>query len=55
MNGTMPSLLLYAFMAWKGNNFTFNLFKLFMHQNYVDNHVMEARKLQKASQFKQQA
>jgi hypothetical protein len=45
MNGAIPSLLLYAFTACKGSNFTFNLFKLFMHQNNVDNHVMEARKL----------
>jgi len=55
MDGAMPSLLLYTFMAWRGNNFTFNLFKIFMHQNNVDNHVMEAIKLWKASQFKQQA
>jgi len=44
-NGAIPSLFLYAFMARGGNNFTFNLFKLFMHQNNVDNHMMEARKL----------
>ena len=45
INGAIPSFLFYAFMAGRGNNFTFNLFKLFMHQNNVDNHMMEAKKL----------
>jgi hypothetical protein len=48
MNGAIPLLLLYAFMACREKNFTFNLFKLFMHQKNVDNHKMEARKLEKA-------
>jgi hypothetical protein len=52
MNGTIPLLLLYAFMACRGENFTFKHFKSFMHQKNVDNHNMEASKLEKARPIK---
>jgi len=46
-NGAIPLLLLCAFMACSEKIFTFNHFKLFMHQKNVDNPKMEARKLEK--------